>query len=367
MSGEPEPAGPACRRVGLVVNEDALQRFAPIIRLLTVGLIDESIMVTVIGPSSEPLAEVEWGPVRRIEHGSLRWPYRRQTIRRIGWAIGEEQPGVLHGLAGSCEVLTKELAGSLAIPAVLSLTSMQEIASASVGAAAVVRRWVTPSEVLEQRAREHFAPAADRLSRVPLGLVAEQQPGCFAEQHTNPILVCQNPQADPAGTLNLLQAVRGLIAQYPDLMLLVRGQGRHEAVLRRELLALGLREAVTFVAGPETQDVFRLADIFVDPAADDAMQIPGLQAMARGLAVVAAQGGVADHYHHQSTALTYPPAAGELLGEHLARLLGDHRFARELAAQGQAFVREHRKASQMAGQLAEIYNELASSPREQAA
>lgn len=367
MSVEPEPSGPACRRAALVVDHDALERFGPVVRLLTVGLIDERISVTVIGPAGEGLGEVEWGPARKIEHGSLRWPHRGPVLRRVLDAVEQDRPDVVHGLTGSSQWLVKELAQALGVPAVLSLTSEEEIASASVSAAAVVRRWIVPSAPLERQARERFALAADRLTCVPPGLVAEQHVTCFAEQHTNPVLVCQNPRAEPAGVLGLLQAVRGLVAQHPDLMLLVRGEGLHEAVIRRQVFALGLRDVVTFVpAAPHIREAFRLADIFVDPAAERALQISGLQAMAHGLAVVAAQGGAADHYQHEATALTYPPASHEMLRQHLSRLLSDRDYARGLAGRGLEFIRQHRRASQMVGALSQLYRELAGAPRDPA-
>jgi glycosyltransferase involved in cell wall biosynthesis len=367
MSAEPEPSRPACRRAALVVDHDALERFGPVVRLLAVGLIDERIRVTVIGPSGEGLGEVEWGPAQRIEHGSLRWPQRGPALRRVLGAIGQDRPDVVHGLTGSSQRLVEELAQTMGVPAVLSLTSEEEIVSASVRAAAVVRRWVVPSAPLERQARERHALAADRLACVPLGLVAEQQVNCFAAQHTNPVLVCQNPRTEPAGVLGLLQAVRGLVGEYPDLMLMVRGEGLHEAVIRRQVFALGLRDVVTFVpVAPQIREVFRLADIFVDPAAERALRVNGLQAMAHGLAVVAAAGGAADHYQHEATALTYPPASHETLRQHLARLLSDRDYARDLAGRGLEFVRQHRRASQMVGRLSQLYCELASAPRDPA-
>jgi glycosyltransferase involved in cell wall biosynthesis len=123
---------------------------------------------------------------------------------------------------------------------------------------------------------------------------------------------------------------------------------------------------VTFISPtPENRKVFGLADIFVDPSADRTMRITGLQALAAGLAVVAAEGGVADHYKENATALVYPPVSPETLRRHLLQLLGDRDGARQMARQGQDYVRTHYRASQMASQLAEIYCKLASgdSPR----
>ncbi len=84
--------------------------------------------------------------------------------------------------------------------------------------------------------------------------------------------------------------------------------------------------------------IYRECDLFLSPSWTEGCQLPPMEAMASGCAVVATNvGGVPDYAIAGDTVLTAEPHQPDALAAHLVRLARDRAFARELAARG----REH--------------------------
>lgn len=81
--------------------------------------------------------------------------------------------------------------------------------------------------------------------------------------------------------------------------------------------------------------LYRECDFFLSPSWTEGCQLPPMEAMASGCAVVATEvGGVPDYSVPGHTVLTAPPHDPERLGDHLVRLAEDRPFARALARRG---------------------------------
>jgi hypothetical protein len=86
-------------------------------------------------------------------------------------------------------------------------------------------------------------------------------------------------------------------------------------------------------------EIYRACDFFLSPSWTEGCQLPPMEAMASGCAVVATEvGGVPDYTIPGETALTAPPRRPELLAAHLVRLATDRPFARALAQRGHAHI-----------------------------
>ncbi len=85
--------------------------------------------------------------------------------------------------------------------------------------------------------------------------------------------------------------------------------------------------------------IYRECDLFLSPSWTEGCQLPPMEAMASGCAVVATDvGGIPDYAIAGETVLTAPPHHPETLAAHLVRLAGDPAYARALAARGRAHI-----------------------------
>jgi len=106
----------------------------------------------------------------------------------------------------------------------------------------------------------------------------------------------------------------------------------------------GVPRWVEFHAAPSRgriAEIYRSCDVFVCPSREEACQLPPMEAMACGCALVATNvGGVPDYAVAGRTALVSPPGRPELLAAGLRRLIGDPRLCTRIAGAGCAHIRE---------------------------
>ena len=130
----------------------------------------------------------------------------------------------------------------------------------------------------------------------------------------------------------MFEAVAALRAEAPGFRLLVAGEGAE----RRRLLGLsgklGLHESIEFAGDlPGRDELFASFSIFVAPGQRDGFGHDLIEAMARGLPVVATgAGAVFDYVVDGETGLLVPPDDAPALTRALGRLLREPLFARSL-------------------------------------
>jgi glycosyltransferase involved in cell wall biosynthesis len=123
---------------------------------------------------------------------------------------------------------------------------------------------------------------------------------------------------------------------------LIVGDGPERAGVEAEVRELGLESAVE-LCGPRSDvpDLLARSDLFVLASRSEGGPISILEAMAAGLAVVAADvGGVGDLVVDGVTGLLVPPADPDALAAALDRLLADPGLRRRLGAAGLERARE---------------------------
>ena len=92
------------------------------------------------------------------------------------------------------------------------------------------------------------------------------------------------------GMDEVMQAMPGLLAEYPDLVYLIGGEGPDRPRLEAKAKALGLADRVVFagrIAEEEKVAHYRLADAYVMPSRGEGMGIVILEAMAAGVPAMA--------------------------------------------------------------------------------
>jgi glycosyltransferase involved in cell wall biosynthesis len=134
----------------------------------------------------------------------------------------------------------------------------------------------------------------------------------------------------------VLQAVQRLVAQIPDVQLLVVGDGRARAALERRAVELRIREHVTFtgfVTEAEKVAHIRRAHVVVTTSEKEGWGLTVLEANACGLPAIASDvPGLRDAVRDGDTGVLVPHGDVARLTDALGRLLHDRTYQQRLSA-----------------------------------
>jgi sugar transferase (PEP-CTERM/EpsH1 system associated) len=146
-----------------------------------------------------------------------------------------------------------------------------------------------------------------------------------------------SPEKDVA---NLVRAAARVVAQHPQARFEIAGDGPCRAELAQLAQELGVAQQVTFHG--EVRDIPALlarARLFVLPSQTEGISLTLLEAMARGLPVVATQvGGTPEVIESGVTGLMVPPRDPAALAEAIARIFVDPQRGRDMGRAGRTRV-----------------------------
>lgn len=147
------------------------------------------------------------------------------------------------------------------------------------------------------------------------------------------------------GIDNALQAFAIVRRRYPKASLVVAGSGPSEADLKALAQTLGICEAVTFTGQLDRlamQNLYKHADIALNPSTVDNMPNSVLEALACGLPVVSTNvGGVPFIVTHGETALLVSPGQPEEMAEAILRVIEDVPLRARMVAKGLQAVQQY--------------------------
>ena len=124
---------------------------------------------------------------------------------------------------------------------------------------------------------------------------------------------------------DLVDSTPALLERFPDLAVLVVGEGHLHRQLSRQAASLGVGDRVRLLGHrPEARQLLDAADVFVLPSAHEGMPLAALEAMEAGLPVVATRvTGSQEVVVHGETGLLVPAQDPVALTGALADLLAD--------------------------------------------
>jgi glycosyltransferase involved in cell wall biosynthesis len=159
----------------------------------------------------------------------------------------------------------------------------------------------------------------------------------------------------------LLVATPILLQQYPDIRVLIVGDGPLRAALEHRAHQLGIAHAVTFAGYQEdVASAYGAMDVFVLPSRDEGFGIVFLEAMAMGVPVVGTRViGSTEAVEDGVTGLLVPYADPPALAEAVLRILGDPDFARCLRDTAAERVRRCFSRERSVARVEALYRELA--------
>lgn len=163
------------------------------------------------------------------------------------------------------------------------------------------------------------------------------------------------------GVYDLLNAVAALVPRYPDMRVLLGGDGELDAV-RNQADALGIGGHVAllgWVKGGEKARLLNEATVFVLPSYNEGLPMSVLEAMAHGLPVVSTQvGGIPDAVRDGEEGFLVPPGDVPALVDRLDRFLSNPRLRKKMSIAAQARAEGEFGAAGILERWVKLYDEL---------
>jgi glycosyltransferase involved in cell wall biosynthesis len=222
------------------------------------------------------------------------------------------------------------------------------------GAQAFLARRATRVRRLVERARAVLIVPSGFLARVFVhhGMPAEIVPNVVdlsrfrprgalpGDAYGAPHLIVTRNLEDIYDVPTALRAFVRVRAAHPGARLTIAGSGPRRAALEALAAELGVGDAVRFSGRIDNQriaDLYREADLLLNPATVDNMPVSLLEAMASGVPIVSTDvGGVPFLVTHGRHALLVPARDPQAMADAALRLLGDAALAQRLRREGLA-------------------------------
>jgi glycosyltransferase involved in cell wall biosynthesis len=180
-----------------------------------------------------------------------------------------------------------------------------------------------------------------------------------------PVVLSVGRLSEEKGHSVLLNALPALLSRFPDLELLIAGEGSLRSRLEGLVEKLQLGRHVRFLgARSDVPEIFATADVFVLSSLWEGLPMALLEAMASGLPCVATRvGGIPQAMRDGVEGLVVPPNDAEALADALATCLENRELAGRLGQRARARVESEFSARRMASDYARLYEELVAERR----
>jgi glycosyltransferase involved in cell wall biosynthesis len=165
------------------------------------------------------------------------------------------------------------------------------------------------------------------------------------------------------GHRHLIAAVPELVDRFPDVAVVIIGQGTLQEQLVRQAAALGVGDHVHLPGfRADARMLLDAADVFALPSQQEAMPLAALEAMDAGLPVVATcVFGSAEVVVDRGTGLLVPRDEPAALARAITELLADPVQRRRYGATGRARYVQQYTSARMAAETLAVYDEVLAS------
>jgi len=348
-------------RLALIASKRTLFEYSTFLDHLLVGLADESIPVALVCPPGCDVDSVISGIAQVIRYPTFELPFTKHLNRKIlVQRLAEFEPAVLHCLCESNASLTMHLAQQLGLPYVLTVNSLRKHWG-HLPISQQCARIIVPAKSIAESVVKTYPHFADRTKQINIGTFVQEKSNCFSDPSrlTSIVAVLAEGTLDNVDDFeNLFNAVRSLMIDRYEFMVVVVGEGKAEMQLRKLSAALGLLQIVTIV--PRLRPwhcVFAAGDIFIQPQPAYSFNPLLVEAMSVGAAVAACKGGVDDLVIENQTAIVFDPNDELIIKSTLQTLFDRREFARKIAQGAQNHLRENHTVSKMISATLQTYDD----------
>jgi phosphatidyl-myo-inositol dimannoside synthase len=237
---------------------------------------------------------------------------------------------------------------------------------------------VTVNSPATRAAVEAIAPGLGDLHTIPMGIAVDRMPDADAaariraahRRGSGPLLAFVGRLIPEKGVGDLIEAVALLAPRFPDLTVLLVGDGSGRDGFESLARERGVADRLSFVGPVAPADVYdhmAAADLFVGPSWHESFGLVFAEALHLGLPVVAAEvGGVVETVVHEETGLLVPPRAPEAIAAAVERIVRDPERARAMAAAGKAVVSRRLSRPAVAAAFSSLFEGLRHASRDDA-
>jgi glycosyltransferase involved in cell wall biosynthesis len=346
-------------RVAVIASERTVTEHRMFLGRLLVGLTDESIPATLVCPQDSNLDSIILGAADVIRYENIGLPLVDYFSRRLLIeGLAKFKPTILHCLCETRAGLVRQLGRQLNLPYVLTVNSLQDRWSRLAVSSRQCTRIIAPAESIAENLTRFYPRFADRVQQINIGTFTTQIPCCFREPSGTPTIVTAYPFRYDKEFENLFGALRHLLIEGYEYLMVIIGGGRAEEKLWKMLAALDMLKIVTIV--PRTtpwRQVLGTADILIQPQPTSTFDVFLLEAMSVGTAIAGCKGGVDDLIIENETAAVFDPNDELSVFSSLQLLLSRREFARKIAHNAQEYLRKNHSVSNMISLFIQIYSE----------
>lgn len=220
------------------------------------------------------------------------------------------------------------------------------------------------------RTYERIGVPAERISTVPNGVGGRGPgPGRLAAREAlgldpdQPVVMTVGRLVTMKGHRHLVDSTPDLLAAFPDLVVLIAGEGHLRAQLTEQVASLGVGDCVRLLGHrPDARQLLDAADVFVLPSLHEGMPLVAMEAMAVSLPIVATRvTGSAEIVVDGETGLLVPAQDEPALGRALATLLADPALRARMGRAGHRRFLERFTRRRMATHTRAVYDRVLAS------
>jgi len=163
--------------------------------------------------------------------------------------------------------------------------------------------------------------------------------------------------SDVKGHVYLIEAMRIVLERYPDVRLLIAGEGRMKDKLVDLSRKMAIEEKVFFLPNiMDTKDVLPAIDIFVLPSLKEGLGLSLMEAMAMEKAVIGSNvGGIKSLIRDGVCGLMVEPGDHKQLAGAITELLGDFRKRESFGKNARIFIAENFSQEKMVSETERLY------------
>lgn len=336
-------------RLALIASEHTVSEYSTYLEHLLIGLADESIPVALVCPPGCDVENMFTGTAEIITYPIFKLPLTEHLNRRLLIErLVKFKPTVLHCLCESRALLTRRLTRQLDLPYVLTVNSLaKKLVHFSVSQRRCAKI-ISPTKSIAEDISGAYPRFSERIEHINIGTFVAEVQECFSKPSGCATIVMVQPLEDVDSIEHLFTAIRHLMIDEYEFMMVVSGTGKGEWQLRKLLAALGLLQTVTVVPRLKPwRSLLSAGDIFVQPQPDFSFNPLLLEAMSVGSAVATCKGGVDDLIIDGQTAVVFDPNDELSIMDTLGKLLNKHDFARKIAKTAQQHLKDNHSVSRM--------------------
>lgn len=257
--------------------------------------------------------------------------------------------------------LARQLAWQLNLPYLLMVNSLQKRFGRLFISSSRCAKIIVPAESIAANVAKVYPNFAERIEQINIGTFASETSSCFHQPNWLTSMVTAHPLDNESDFESLFRAVRHLVIDGYEFMLVMTGSGRAEKHVWKLLTTLGLSQVVTVVPRLEMlRSVLAAGDIFIQPQPSNAFNPLLLEAMSVGAAVAGCKGGVDDLIIEGETSVVFDPADELSIYGVLQRLFDRRELAQQIATAAQQYLRENYTVSQMISSTLQAYHDAQS-------